>query len=337
MGETTNQVGNPNDLNDPIRRRVPAAQVSHTTNEEPADGDPEAAQIRSNIEHTRAGLSETINALQEKLDPTRIAEQVKDQIREKATEAYDTAKQAVKEATIGKAEKIMANVSETASDMAERAGTAVKDSSVVQYIRNNPLPLALVGIGIGMLTLSTRKKQQSAYNTGRDLGYRTYDESGKVITSAGESSVTDRARNAAGGIADAARTATGRATSAVSSAADSVRDVASSAADTTRQQLSNVTAQVRQGTRAASDRYTNTLQENPMALGVVALAAGAIVGLVLPTTQVEGEYMGEVRDRLVGQAKSAAQEAVEKVQRVAGEAGQTLKEAAQKEGLVSNS
>lgn len=74
-----------------------------------------------------------------------------------------------------------------------------------------------------------------------------------------------------------------------------------------------------------------------MTLGMVALAAGALAGMVLPTTRVESEYMGEARNRLVDQAKSVAQDAVEKVQRVAGEAGQTLKEAAQKEGLVSGS
>jgi hypothetical protein len=65
------------------------------------------------------------------------------------------------------------------------------------------------------------------------------------------------------------------------------------------------------------------------------LAAGAIVGLSLPTTRVENEYLGEARDRLVGQAKSAAHEAAEKVQRVTSEAGRTLKDAAQKEGLVT--
>src|SRR3954447_26107387 len=171
MGEATNEVGPVDDFNnDPVIRRASVAGVSRT-NENASEGGPEAAHIRSDIEHTRADLSETINALQEKLDPTRIAEQVKDQIREKATEAYDTAKTAVKEATIGKAEKIVSNVSETVTDMTGRAGTAIKSSSAVQYIRDNPIPFALVGIGMGMLALNSRKKEQSSYSAGRRIEF----------------------------------------------------------------------------------------------------------------------------------------------------------------------
>jgi ElaB/YqjD/DUF883 family membrane-anchored ribosome-binding protein len=339
MGETTNEVRPVDDFEDPAIRGSSVIQGSHSSGDA-SDGGPEAAQIRSDIEHTRADLSETINALQEKLDPTRIAEQVKDQVREKATEAYDTAKNAVKEATIGKAEKIVSNVSETVTDITGRAGTAIKggSSSFVQYIRDNPIAFALVGIGAGMLTLNARRREQSAYSPGRTVGPVAYDESGTAdMTTTAQPPVTDRLRNVASGVADTARAATERATSAVSSATASVRDAASSAADTTRQQLDYVGSQVRQGTRVASDRFSSMLQENPMALGVAAVAAGAIVGLTLPTTRVEGEYMGEARDRLVDQAKSAAQEAVGKVQHVAQEAGRTLKDAAQKEGLMSGS
>ena len=74
MGEATNEVGPVSELNDPAIRRASTAGGSHTS-----EDSPDAAQIRSDIEHTRADLSDTINALQEKLDPTRIAEQVKEQ------------------------------------------------------------------------------------------------------------------------------------------------------------------------------------------------------------------------------------------------------------------
>src|SRR5205823_5554891 len=116
----------------------------------------------------------------EKLDPARIAEQVKGQIREKATDAYDTAKHAVKEATIGKAEKIMSNVSETVSNATQRAGTAVGDkgSSVAQFIRDNPIPFTLIGIGAGMLAVSTRRKERSPYDWRRNIENESYGRSG---------------------------------------------------------------------------------------------------------------------------------------------------------------
>jgi ElaB/YqjD/DUF883 family membrane-anchored ribosome-binding protein len=330
MGEATDEVRFVDEF------EAPVVEPPSGTSEQANEGGQQAAEIRSGIEQTRADLSETIDALQEKLDPARIAEQVKGQIREKATEAYDTAKDAVKEATIGKAEKIMSNVSETVTNATERAGTAVRDtsSSVVDYIRDNPVPFVLIGIGAGMLAMSGRAKERSRYDWSRNTERDAYGRSGTGDWSTTQSSLTDTAREKASKVADTARAAAGRATDAVSSAATSVRDAATSAADTTREQLNYVSDQARQGARVASDRLKTTLQDNPLALGVAVLAAGAIVGLTLPTTRVENEYMGEARDRLMGQAKSVAHEAAEKVQRVTGEAGRTLKDAAQKEGLM---
>jgi ElaB/YqjD/DUF883 family membrane-anchored ribosome-binding protein len=337
MGEAADEVRSVNDFDDRATGTGLHTHASGSENAEAEEGGVEAAQIRSEIEQTRAGMSETIDALQEKLDPARIAEQVKDQLREKATEAYDSAKSAVREATIGKAEKIMANVSDTVSDLTERTGTAVKDSSssIVQYIRDNPVSFAFIGIGAGMLAFSGKRKNDYSYGSRRDYGapnayggYRGDD------WNTGESSISDRARQVASGVADKAREATDRASDAVSSATSSVREAASSAVDTTREQFSHVSEQARHGAQVATDQFRSTLHDSPLALGIAALAAGAIVGLSLPSTRIEGEYMGEARDRVVDKAKSMAHEAGEKVQRVTEEAGRTLKDAAEKEGLT---
>ena len=332
---------------------LPAKPVAQGP-EDATDSSQEATEIRSDIEKTRSNLSATIDALQDKLDPSRIAEQVKDQIREKATEAFDTAKHAVKEATIGKAEHIMSSVSEAVSDMTGRAGTAMSDSgsSIVQYIRDNPVPIALVGIGLGMLAMRKRQAAPSTYPA-------SYVAAGYPSNSSPEPSLADRARgvvgdlsdraqNAASTVSESARAAADRATSAVTSAASTVQDAAGQALDATRRQYHDVRGQAKQGVQVANDTFQNTLQDNPLALGIAALAAGALVGLSLPSTQVEGQYMGEARDKLVDQAKSLAQDAAGKVQRVAEQAGQTLQgagqqvgqtiqEAAQKEGLVASS
>jgi ElaB/YqjD/DUF883 family membrane-anchored ribosome-binding protein len=332
MGEATDEMRSRNDVND-TALETSAIRRDENSNE----GSPETAQIRSGIEQTRVDLSETIDALQEKLDPTRIAQQVKDQIKEKATEAYDTAKNTVKEATIGRAEKIVSSVSETVSDVTGRAGTAVKDtgSTVVEYIRDNPIPFALVGIGLGMLTLNKRNTGQWSYgsssNARQGAGdlYRGGGSSGED-----ESSLTDRARNLVGGVAGTARGAAERASTAVSSATEGMREAMGTAADATRRQFHDASDQAVQSARAASGFFKNTLQDNPMAVGVAALAAGVIVGLTVPTTRVEGEYMGEARDRLIDQTKSVAQETAQKIQYVAAEAGNTVKETAHKEGLI---
>ena len=80
------------------------------------------------------------------------------------------------------------------------------------------------------------------------------------------------------------------------------------------------------------------MEENPLAVGAVALALGAAVGMAIPTTRVENKWMGETRDNLLQQAKDTAGDAVEKVQEVAGQvAGQvteTVKTEAKNQGLT---
>ncbi|MBV9268598.1 MAG: DUF3618 domain-containing protein [Acidobacteriaceae bacterium] len=346
MGEATGEVRTGEAVSSSADTRVRSSPPP-IRQETGVDSGADIAQIRAGIVHTRAEMSETIDALEEKLDPTRIKERVKDQIREKATEVYGAAKSKIREATIGKAEKIMANVSCTVSDATQRTGTAVRDTStsLIGYIRENPVPLGLVGLGLGMLIWNSRKTQQYSYgaiyrNEPQPYGDLRTDEWNTSSTTFGDSAreaantAAEKVRTAASTVADRARDVADRAGTAVTSATNTVRDAASSAADAAREQFNYVSEQTRQRAQVAKQQLNTTLQDNPMALGIAALAAGAILGLSLPATRIEGEYMGEARDQLIGRAKSAAREAVEKVQHVAEEAGRSVKDAAQREGLT---
>ena len=66
------------------------------------------------------------------------------------------------------------------------------------------------------------------------------------------------------------------------------------------------------------------LDRNPLLLGAAALIAGAAVGLSIPETESENQFMGEAREQLVERAQEAAHQAVEKVKDVAGEAAQNI-------------
>src|ERR1044072_7714964 len=112
-----------------------------------ADSDENTEQLRADIEDTRAEMTQTINEIQERLSPEHLVGQVKETVRE---------------ATIGKVEKVMERVGETISgaaeaalEMAGRAGTAIKEagSSVGNSVWKNPIPVALIGLGVGMLVM----------------------------------------------------------------------------------------------------------------------------------------------------------------------------------------
>ena len=85
-------------------------------------------------------------------------------------------------------------------------------------------------------------------------------------------------------------------------------------------------------------RVKDTAERNPMGLMIGAAAVGFVAGLLLPSTQVENERMGEMSDRLVDAAKETAGDAVERGKEVAQEAAETAKESGreQSQELASN-
>jgi hypothetical protein len=66
--------------------------------------------------------------------------------------------------------------------------------------------------------------------------------------------------------------------------------------------------------------------ENPLAVGLLALAAGVGMGLLLPSTRGENRLMGETRDRFARDARRTASELGRSVQRGASELRGALNE-----------
>jgi ElaB/YqjD/DUF883 family membrane-anchored ribosome-binding protein len=77
-------------------------------------------------------------------------------------------------------------------------------------------------------------------------------------------------------------------------------------------------------------------QENPLGLALGAVAVGFVAGLLVPSTRVEDEKLGEVSDQVIEKAKETGQEALEHGKQVAQETAQsaqeTFKESAQQHG-----
>ena len=172
MGERPDEIGR-----DPLDRRNPLGEgrdpgfdpatdafrpdalspdLDHLRDEPPND---EVEVTRIEIERTRADMSETANAIQQRLSPETLKEQAKDRVRE---------------ATVGRVEEAGSGITET--------------------IRENPLPAALTGIGLGWLLVSARRKsaqqprvrRRPYYDYDYDPAYDyppRYDERGSSGTS----------------------------------------------------------------------------------------------------------------------------------------------------------
>ena len=90
----------------------------------------------------------------------------------------------------------------------------------------------------------------------------------------------------------------------------------------------------------AREQYDYYIEENPLAVGAIALAVGAAVGFSIPATRYEGELLGEYSQQVLDKAQTAASGLVDKVKTVAGETVQTaqesFKEEAKAQGLVGD-
>lgn len=77
--------------------------------------------------------------------------------------------------------------------------------------------------------------------------------------------------------------------------------------------------------------FVDTLQEEPLVIGAVALAIGAAIGASLPSTKTEDEIMGEARDSLRDQAYETGKEGLERAVNVAGNVASATLDAASSE------
>jgi ElaB/YqjD/DUF883 family membrane-anchored ribosome-binding protein len=88
------------------------------------------------------------------------------------------------------------------------------------------------------------------------------------------------------------------------------------------------TAQVKQQARRAK----SVAQENPLGLAVGAVAVGFLAGMLIPSTRVEDEKLGDMSDDVIERAKQTGQEALERGKQVAQDVAQDAAETAKDSG-----
>ena len=249
---------------------------------------------RVEIERTRADMSETVDAIQNKVSPRNLKEQAKEQ-------AKDTAR-----------------------------GTG---STIMQAIRENPMPAALTGLGLGWLFVSARRSGSSSGQEARYRGDRGYDYPpayGRVPPDYDYPPRYEERGSSGPSTGRALERAQGRVEETASQAQNRAGQVASQAQD----RASQLGSRAQEQARRAAGGFQRVLQENPLAVGALAVGVGAAVGLAVPQTSQEHEAMGEARDTFVEKAQEKGQEVQQRVQRVADEEQRAAQEEAENEGLT---
>jgi hypothetical protein len=325
--------------------------MGERTGDVTAGGDPsDPAAIERDIETTRAEMSETIGAIQERLDPEVVTEQAKDVARVASEEAKeviqfaideakgavrelaDQATTSVREATIGRVEKMTRQTRGTAGQV---------QGGLLETIRQNPVPAAMAAVGIGWL-LSNRaggsagprydyaSRQSGAWGgsgQGYDAGY------GYGSGAAGVSGFSSWEEQGGSSVGQQAQQMAGQMQERAGEAGAQMQQMAGQMSDQFQDQA-------HQAQRQAQGLW-QTIEANPVAAGALGLILGGIAGLLIPETEQEHKLLGESRDRVVGSLQEVAGQTVEKAQRVVGEAAQeavkTAKDEAKAQGMMPKS
>lgn len=165
-------------------------------------------------------------------------------------------------------------------------------SNLGRTIKANPMPTLLTAAG--MLWLYSghdqrnpdRQRHSTQYSTSDFPSYGDHDRDHDSGPGIGE-----RAHDLREGAAEKWNSAKQRVGEKAHSAGDSVRDRA----------------------HRANSGLHHMLDDNPMAVGAMAIAVGALLGAMLPSSRTEDELLGETSDRVKEKAKKVARDGREKV------------------------
>lgn len=234
-----------------------------------------AEDIEDEIARTRGEMADTLTAIERKLSPQQIMDQAVDTMRDLLSDR----------------------------------------SRVAEIVRDNPIPLALVGLGLGWLAISAATGRRPAAGT-RMGSYESME------------GVAPGWRGDDTGYAPGVESP---AYGAVAGAIESGAESAAAAAAQARGRVTDWGRQARASANQAADRTRDAFQDHPLTMGAVAMMVGAAVGILLPRSRAEERALGEMGGDLARQAREAGGELAHKAGRVAERAMQGAREEGSKE------
>ncbi|MDP3493136.1 MAG: DUF3618 domain-containing protein [Hyphomonadaceae bacterium] len=209
-------------------------------------------------------------------------------------------------------------------------------SNLGRQARDNPIPLLLIGAGIGMLVLSNRRGHSHQAESINDEDWRAEHHFRKVeraresvtrLADETEHGFSHRLHEAhataldlkqhAGEAVDAFKARVARTVEGLERRAASVRDSVKSGISKAGAFVGD---QARHAGAMASDakgQATAFYNDNPLAAGSIGLAIGALIGSLTPLSSVERDGLHDVADMTAKTAADLAERGADAVQKAA--------------------
>jgi hypothetical protein len=222
------------------------------------------------------------------------------------------------------------------SSYSDRATYSQASDWVLGAVRRNPEAVLLLAASCCLLMRSGSSQSAShVSHRQEDWGYEPGSSRASSDLRRGSASPREGLSSAAESASDAAKSASDYASQVkdrVSQTASSYADSVTEFADDARRTVSEHSTRLkRQAQSTLQSTMQRVLREQPLALAVAGLAAGAAVAAVLPSTDIEDRALGGTHEKL----RDAAEKAGTRLMDAAGKAGERLKSSAEERGLTS--
>jgi len=178
--------------------------------------------IRADIEQTRRELGGDVDALADKVTPSKIVDRQKDKVR----------------GAFGSLRNRIMGAADDAGSALSDAGSSVGDvkDRVVAKAEGNPIAVGLISFGVGLLAASLIPASQREKDLAEDVKEQAQPLVEKVKDAASEAgrNLKEPAQNAANAVKDAATDAADTVKEEARDATHQVKDQAQAAGDNTR-------------------------------------------------------------------------------------------------------
>jgi ElaB/YqjD/DUF883 family membrane-anchored ribosome-binding protein len=203
-----------------------------------------------------------------------------------------------------------------ASGSPQRPYTPTFSERLAGAARAQPAGLLLLLAGTSLLLSGMRPPNREATR-----GART---AVRKIAQGDFSSVTDSASDMASGVRDQIGDLGDKASDLARSATDSL----SGMADDAQQALRDRSRELAESARSSAQSGVSfVLEDQPLLLAAIGLAAGATLGAIIPATPQENRLMGDARDKVAEFAGETAKQKLDEFGNAASEATERLKSA----------
>lgn len=209
-----------------------------------------------------------------------------------------------------------------------RSGSSSVVSRVVETAREHPVPATIVATGLGMMLW---ERSGGSSSPDRSATHDEYRGPG-VMERARE-----KAHDATSGVAETAHQAREAVTEKIHDARESTQQAKEAVLEKlegAKEEVHHLRESARRQVKQARIGFWQTMDQQPLVVGGIALALGAAAALLIPRTQREDELMGEARERLKERAEDVGRQVVDKGRQVARTAGEAIREEAREQGLA---